>query len=140
MKNTKSESPCKHHFQQLKDRLKTVHWNRILVSQSKLCPESKSSQKIPKFIYFIEKDVLNNFCEGKFSKIILEKLVENKPSVNITEIPIMGSFTRSENQAIVPLISTPKIPKLKYVKLQDIWRNFQEESVQKFGSEKFPQK
>ena len=39
----------------------------------------------------------------------------------------MGSFTRSENQAIVPLISTPKILKLKYVKLQDVWRNFQEE-------------
>ena len=77
---------------------------------------------------------------GNFSKIGPKKLVENKSSVNITEIAILGSFTRSENQAIVPLIATPKILKLKYVKLQDVWKNFQEESVLKFGSQKSPQK
>ena len=108
MQNKKSNSLCKCHFQSLKDRLKTAYWNSIFISQNKLCPVSKSSQKIPKFTDVIEKEVLNNFHEGNFSKIGPEKLVENKDGVNITEIPILGSFTRFENQAIVPLISSPK--------------------------------
>ena len=78
MKDTKSNSLCKYHFQLLKDRLKIAYWNSIFISQNKLCPVSKSPQKILKFTHVIEKEVLNNFCEGNFSKIIPEKLVENK--------------------------------------------------------------
>ena len=77
-------------------------------------------------MHIIEKIVLNNFFEENFSKIVPEKLVKNQECGNIIEILILGSFARSKNQAIVPLISTPKILKLKYVKRQDVWNNFQE--------------